>query len=62
MNEEEFVKITADAIEAAMRVLDAFAKLPAANPRALAVARTQFETAFLWLANSMGPSVMDGGQ
>lgn len=45
--EEALVK-TGLAIEAVRDMLKALSALPDADPRAMAVARTQFETAFLW--------------
>ena len=43
---------TGDAIEAVKAMLAALRLVPGADPRALAVATTQFETAFLWTANA----------
>lgn len=42
------------AMEAAQKALDAAKAAPSTDPRSLAVARTQFETAFLWLTNAIG--------
>jgi hypothetical protein len=39
---------TGAAMEAVKTMLAALAELPEADARSLAVARTQFETAFLW--------------
>jgi len=41
------------AIEASQKALDAAKDAPGTDPRSLAVARTQFETAFLWLTNAV---------
>lgn len=58
--EEALVK-TGSAIEAVKDMLKALSVLPDADPRAMAVARTQFETAFLWAANAVqGESVLNG--
>lgn len=42
------------AIDAAQKALEAAKNAPGTDPRSLAVARTQFETAFLWLGNAIG--------
>jgi hypothetical protein len=43
-----------DAIGAVKTLLDTMAADPSVDKRSLAVARTQFETAFLWAANAVG--------
>ena len=45
---------TAAAIVAVQTMLDALKAAPETDQRSLAVARTQFETAFLWAANAAG--------
>jgi hypothetical protein len=45
---------TGQAIEAVEAMLDALKELPGTDARSLAVARTHFETAFLWAANAAG--------
>lgn len=44
----------AAAIDAVQRLIAAAEDTPSTDRRSLAVARTQFETAFLWLANAHG--------
>lgn len=49
------VEITmASALDAVQRFLTALEHTPETDARSLAVARTQFETAFLWAANAHG--------
>lgn len=50
---DEVTTKTGAAIEAVKAMLDAM-KENGADPRGLAVCRTQFETAFLWTANAVG--------
>lgn len=51
---------TGAAAEAVKAMLDAMGETPGADRRALAVARTHFETGFLWIANSVsGPGILD---
>lgn len=58
--EEALVK-TGLASEQVRDMLKALSALPDADPRALSVARTQFETDFLWAANAaQGESVLNG--
>lgn len=53
MSKEELALVkTAEAMEAVKAMLAAIADVPGADPRAIAVTRTQFETAFLWTANA----------
>lgn len=57
--QEALVK-TGSAIEAVRDMLKALSALPDADPRAMAIARTQFETAFLWAASAaQGESVLN---
>lgn len=44
----------AAAVEAVQAMLDVAKAMPETDGRSLAVARTQFEGAFLWLANALG--------
>ena len=51
----------ANAIGAVEQLLAALRALPDADPRQVATARTQFETAFLWAANAAGgEAILDG--
>lgn len=52
----------ANAIGAVEQLLEKIKATPGTNPRALAVARTQFETAFLWVANAAGGEGIFDGQ
>ena len=45
---------TGEAVVSVKAMLDAMAAHPGADPRGLAVAKTHFETAFLWAANATG--------
>lgn len=57
------VEITmASAIDAVQRLIAAVEDTPTADRRSLAVARTQFETAFLWIANAHGGEPIFNGQ
>lgn len=58
MSEAEVLEKTGAAIGAVKVMLDALAAMPNADGRAIAVAKTQFETAFLWTANA---AAGDGG-
>lgn len=51
---------TAQAIDAVQRMLHALQD-SGADARALAVARTQFETAFLWAVNAHGGEMIFNG-
>lgn len=51
---EETMLKTGAAIGAVQSLLEALAADPTVDKRGLAVARTQFETAFLWAANAVG--------
>jgi hypothetical protein len=53
---DEVIQKTTKAMQAIGDLLATIEKLPASDARALAVARTQFETALLWTANAV-----DGG-
>lgn len=56
----EALEKTAAAMEAVKAMLDALKALPECDGRSLAVARTQFETAFLWTASAAsGGGVLD---
>ena len=58
---EEIMVKTGGAIGAVQEMLTAMAADPSVDKRGLAVARTQFETAFLWAANAAaGESVFEG--
>lgn len=48
---DEIMKKTATAIEAVQAMLDAMRETDS-DQRSLAVAKTQFETAFLWISTS----------
>lgn len=50
----EVTQKTGAAIDAVQKMLDAMAADPSVDKRGLAVARTQFETSFLWAANAVG--------
>jgi len=47
----------AAALKAVQSLLDTMRDTPEIDKRATAVAKTQFETAFLWVANSTGESL-----
>lgn len=51
---DEVTMKTGAAIGAVKAMLDAMAADPTVDKRGLAVARTQFETSFLWAANAVG--------
>lgn len=52
---------TGTAVEAVKAMLDAIGDIPGADRRAIAVAKTNFETAFLWVANATGgPGIFEG--
>lgn len=54
---------TGDAIETVIAMIDAMDAHPGVDRRALAVARTNFETAFLWAASAVqGPSIFQKDQ
>lgn len=44
----------AAAMEAVQKLLAEAGSAPSTDPRSLAVARTHFETSFLWVANAVG--------
>ncbi|WP_072379786.1 hypothetical protein [Novosphingobium sp. NDB2Meth1] len=51
----------ANAIGAVQQLLEKIKDTPGTSARSLAVARTQFETAFLWVANAAGgEGIFDG--
>lgn len=58
---EEFLEATGKAVQAVDDLLKLAKTTPGVDPRALAVTRTQFETAFLWLANAAAPESMFDG-
>ena len=62
MNDMDDMLEKAGAAMAAVKaMLDAMADHPGADKRSLAVAKTEFETGFLWAANAVGgPSFLDG--
>lgn len=51
---------TGEAMTTVKAMLDAMAAQPGVDKRSLSIARTQFETGFLWAASAVGgPSVLD---
>ncbi|WP_182466802.1 hypothetical protein [Sphingomonas gilva] len=50
---DDAVVKTGIALEAVAAMLEALAKAPDADPRSIALTRTQFETAFLWAASAV---------
>ena len=50
------------AVKAVQQLLDAVKDAPGSDPRQVAIARTQFETAFLWTANAVGGESLFNGQ
>jgi hypothetical protein len=57
---QELLTKTATAIEAVAAMLKAM-QTASCDPRGMAVCRTQFETAFLWVANAQGGEPVFGG-
>lgn len=61
MDRDEYMEKIAVAMVAVTTMLDAAATLPASDKRAIAVARTQFDTGFLWAAKAVeGGGLLDG--
>ncbi|MBV2147890.1 hypothetical protein KRZ98_06245 [Sphingobium sp. AS12] len=59
----ELLEKTGAAMVAVKAMLDAMAAQPGIDKRSLAVARTQFETGFLWAASAVGgPGILDDAQ
>lgn len=52
----------AKAIDQVQRMIAAAADAPETDPRSLAVALTQFETAFLWYCSAVGGEPVFNGQ
>ena len=52
----------AAAVDAVQRLIAAVEDTPTSDRRSIAVARTQFETAFLWIANAHGGEPIFNGE
>ncbi|SCW61747.1 hypothetical protein SAMN02927924_01692 [Sphingobium faniae] len=57
---EELLVKTGEALTAVKAMLDAQGAQPGTDQRSLAIAKTQFETAFLWAASAVqGPGIFE---
>ncbi len=50
---DDVLSKAADALEPVQALLSFVEDMPGTEPRALAIARTNFETGFLWFANAI---------